>query len=97
MPQGLQVWNAAGTLIVDTRVSVLRELTTISTSATTTTTQTQAITVDPTQTVVGGARLETGADFDAPPSVSYNSSTGNLEYKWGSTGSKTAKVQALVF
>lgn len=99
MPQGLQVWDASGTLIVDTSVSVLRDFVTTSVSDTTTATQTVAITPPAATTaVITNAFITTGADNDLPPETNYNSSTGNLEYKWNSaTSSKVAALRALAY
>lgn len=98
MPQGLQVWDAAGNLIVDTSVSVLRDLVATVVENTTTSVQTIAVAPPSEATVLSTALIVTGTDTDLPPETNYNSGTGNLEYKWGvGGGGKFAQVKTLLY
>lgn len=99
MGQGLQVWDASGTLVVDTSVSVLRDF--VVTSVSDTTTATQTISIAPpanTTAVITNSFITTGSDSDIPPETNYNGGTGNLEYKWNSaTSAKVAALRALAY
>lgn len=98
MPQGLQVWDAAGNLIIDTSTYVLKSI--VTTVASASTTATQEVTVTPpgtTNLLTATASIETGgAPIDAVD-VNYDTSTNKLQYKFKTTGSYSARISALAF
>jgi hypothetical protein len=85
MPQGIQVWDAAGTLILDTSQRVLKYL--IVGEAIEGTTTDIAIAPDATSSVVGAAISELDRDFT--PLVVITS--GNARITWPSGSNSRAR------
>lgn len=98
MPQGLQVWDASGNLIVDTSTFVLKEIS-INTNVTASNTSDNFIPVTlPAGAVPAPSALVTnsGGSNDGPPDVEWDAANSRIKYRFGSTGSRQADIKMLL-
>jgi hypothetical protein len=98
MPQGLQVWDTSGTLIIDTSTYVLKSITSVVAEATTT--AAQEVTVLPpgtTNLIAASASIESGSAPQDVIDVNYDVTNDKLQYKFKDTGSYFARINALAY
>lgn len=101
MPQGLQVWDATGTMIVDTSTFILKDVGTAVVENTSTSTAYVSITVPPASTIL----VQTQADMTNTvvggagdvPTVLTDLANNRVSYKFEATGSSRMRVTALAY
>lgn len=98
MPQGLQVWDASGTLIIDTSTYVLKEIVAAIVPANTTATQFLSTTLPPASTVIGATvRAATGSSPVDLPEVQIDIANSRLQYKFESASGGNARINTMAF
>jgi hypothetical protein len=98
MPQGLQVWDASGTLIIDTSTYVLKSISTIVAPANTTALQQATVVAGgATNIIVASAAFQGGSAPQDAVAVNYNAATNKVQYQFKSTGSYSARINTLAF
>ena len=98
MPQGLQVWDASGTLLIDTSTYVLKEIVAAIVVANTTATQFLATTLPPATTIIGATvRAPSGASPSDLPEVIIDVPNNRLQYKFESASGGNARINTMAF
>ena len=99
MPQGLQIWDASGTLILDTSTYVLKELAVVIAPSTTTSTQYLTTYIPPSSTIVGGT-VRAADGSTAPielPDLTIDIANSRLAYKFENTSGGNARIYTMAF
>ena len=101
MPQGLQVWDQWGNLVVDTSTFILKDLKIVTVTNSNTATNSIPVNIPantvvvPSSSGVSSSANSSGGSYNDLPDVSYSS--GNLNYTWSAGGgTKEARVGILL-
>lgn len=98
MPQGLQVWDASGTLLIDTSTYVLKEIVAAIVPASSTAVQYLATTVPASSTVIGAAvKASSGTAPDELPDIQIDTANNRLQYKFESASGGNARINTMAF
>jgi hypothetical protein len=98
MPQGLQVWDASGTLLIDTSTYVLKEIVAAVVVANTTATQFLATTLPPSSTILGATvNAPSGPSPVDLPEVIIDTANSRLQYKFESASGGDARINTMAF
>lgn len=93
MPQGLQIFDANGSILVDTSTYVVKEFARSTVSAATNGNVTLPA-IPSGVTVVGGAVASNG---NPTPRVRYNSVTNKLDYDFNTNGSYNVEIIGFMY
>lgn len=94
MPQGLQVWDAAGNLVLDTSTKVLKRGSQITFTASTTTDQTVPVPSGATYAAISAVPTTSGGDASL---ISGEVSGSNLVYKARVADGNTYTLNVMFF